>query len=278
MQNKSSFSDNYSSLIDSNIGFTNNDPLMIAGYKFSSRLLLGSGKFLNQKIAKAALEASGCEIVTMAVRRVKFGDDSCQITSYIDPSKYTYLPNSAGCYSAIDAVRVLKLARELSNGNLVKLEVIGDKKTLYPNMQETLKAAEILVKDNFAVMVYCSDDICMAKQLEEIGCAAIMPLAAPIGSGLGILNKINLQIIVENAKIPVLVDAGIGTSSDATIAMELGCSGVLLNSAVASAKDPVTMAFAMKHAVIAGRLAYLSGRMDKNIAAIASSSNEGIIK
>jgi len=254
------------------------DFLILAGKKFSSRLLVGTGKYKSLEETAAAIKESGAEIVTMAVRRaniVKPGEPLLE--DFISPKNYTFLPNSAGCYTAEEAVRTLRLAREMSGRSLVKLEIIGDRETLYPDMVETLKAAEILVKDGFSVMAYCSDDPVMAKRLEETGSAAVMPLAAPIGSGLGILNPLNLKIIIESSKIPVLVDAGIGTASDAAIAMEMGCDGVLLNTAIASAKNPVLMARAMKLAVESGRLAYLAGRMEKSAMAVPSSPVVGKI-
>lgn len=256
-----------------------NDNFKVAGLEFSSRLLVGTGKYKDFAETKLAIEASGAEIVTVAVRRVnitKAGEPSLQ--DYIDPKKYTYLPNTAGCYTADEAVRTLRLAKAAGGWNLVKLEVIGDKKTLYPDMVETLEAAKTLVKEGFDVMAYTTDDPIFAKKLEDIGCAAIMPLAAPIGSGLGIQNPLNIQIIVEQAKVPVLVDAGVGTASDASVAMELGCDGVLMNTAIAEAKNPIMMASAMKLAVESGRLAYLAGRMPKRGYASASSPIEGVIK
>ena len=258
------------------------DNLVIAGRSFTSRLLVGTGKYANMVQTKAVIEASGAEIVTVALRRVdlsKKGEGS--LIEAISPQKYTYLPNSAGCFTADEAVRTLRLAREIGvnwgGWDLVKLEVIGDKQTLLPDTEETLKAAKILVKEGFLVMAYTNDDLIMAKKLEDAGCSAVMPLAAPIGSGLGILNPLNIRIIVENLKVPVLVDAGIGTASDACIAMELGCAGVLLNTALSSAKEPILMAKAMKQAVEAGRLAFLAGRMPKSQGANPSSPAEGII-
>jgi thiazole synthase len=255
-----------------------NDVLRLAGKTYRSRLLVGTGKYKNMAETKAVIEASGAEIITVAIRRLdlsKKGEGSLQ--DALPPTKYTYLPNSAGCYTADEAVRTLKLARELGGWTLVKLEVIGDKTTLYPDVTETLKAAEILVKDGFDVMAYTSDDPIVARKLEEIGCVAVMPLGAPIGSGLGIQNPLNIRLIVEQAKVPVLVDAGVGTASDATIAMELGCDAVLMNSALSGARNPVQMAQAMKAAVEAGRLAYLAGRMPKQNYAIASSPETGKI-
>jgi thiazole synthase len=252
--------------------------LTIAGRTYRSRLLVGSGKYRDLNETRAATEASGAEIVTVAIRRVNIGQDpnAPSLLDVLPPSQYTLLPNSAGCYNAADAVYTLQLARELLNGHkLVKLEVLGDEKTLFPNMPETLKAAETLVKDGFDVMVYCSDDPIQAKLLEQIGCVAVMPLASLIGSGMGILNPWNLSLIIEQAKVPVLVDAGVGTASDAAIAMELGCDGVLMNSAIAGARDPVTMATAMRLAVEAGRTAYLAGRIPKRFAATPSSPMAG---
>ena len=246
--------------------------LNIAGKNFTSRLIIGSGKFINFEENLKALEASNSEIITVAIRRTNLSNPSAPIiTDIINPKKYTYLPNTAGCYNAKEAVRVLNLAREAGGWDLVKLEVLGDEKTLYPNMIETLKASKILVKEGFNVMAYCSDDPILAKQLEENGCSAIMPLGSPIGSGLGIQNKLNIKIIIENSNVPVIVDAGLGTASDACIAMEMGCDAVLINSAIALANDPILMADAMKNAVISGRNAYLSGRMKKNNLANASS-------
>ncbi len=254
------------------------DSITIAGRTYRSRLIVGTGKYKDLAQNAAAVEASGAEIVTVAVRRVNVSNPKePMLVDYIDPKKVTYLPNTAGCYTAEDAVRTLRLAREAGGWNLVKLEVLGDQKTLYPDMIETLRAAEALIKDGFDVMVYCTDDPIMAKKLEELGCCAIMPLAAPIGSGLGIQNPINIRLIIEQAKVPVLVDAGVGTASDAAIAMELGCDGVLMNTAIAEAKDPIRMARAMKLAVEAGRLAYLAGRMPKKKYADPSSPLSGLI-
>ncbi len=253
-------------------------PLVIAGKTFSSRLIIGTGKYKTYALNAAALEASGAEMVTVAVRRVNLTDPNQErLVDFIDPKKYTYLPNTAGCFTGEDAVRTLRLAREAGGWTLVKLEVLGDKKTLYPNMIETLRATELLLKEGFQVMVYCSDDPLMAKRLEEIGASAIMPLAAPIGSGLGVQNPVGIRMIIEEAKVPVIVDAGVGTASDATVAMELGCDGVLMNTAIAEAKDPVMMARAMCHAVEAGRLAYLAGRMAKKRYADPSSPLAGLI-
>jgi len=255
--------------------------LNIAGKTYSSRLLVGTGKYKDFAETRAAIDASGAEIITVAIRRTNIGQNAGEpsLLEFLPPEEFTYLPNTAGCYTADDAIRTLRLARELLDGHkLVKLEVLGDPKTLYPNMLETLKAAEILVKDGFDVMVYCSDDPIIAKQLEQTGCCAVMPLASLIGSGMGILNPWNLQIIIDNAKVPVLVDAGGGTASDAAIAMELGCDGVLMNTAIAAARDPILMAGAMKKAIEAGRDAYLAGRMPKKLySASASSPITGLI-
>ncbi len=254
------------------------DNLVIAGRSFTSRLLVGTGKYASMAQTKAVIEASGAEIVTVALRRVDLAQKGAgSLIEAISPQKYTYLPNSAGCFTADEAVRTLRLSRELGGWDLVKLEVIGDKQTLYPDAEETLKAAKILVKEGFLVMVYTNDDLIMAKKLEDAGCSAVMPLAAPIGSGLGILNPLNIRMIAENLKVPVLVDAGVGTASDACVAMELGCAGVLLNTALSAAKEPILMAKAMKQAVEAGRLAFLAGRMPKRENASASSPIEGII-
>lgn len=257
------------------------DNLVIAGKTYTSRLLVGTGKYKDFNETRAAVEASGAEIITVAIRRTNIGQNAGEpnLLDVLPPSQYTLLPNTAGCYTLDDAVRTLRLARELLDGHsLVKLEVLGDPKTLYPNMVETLKAAEILIKEDFQVMVYTSDDPIIAKQLEDMGCVAVMPLASLIGSGMGILNPWNLQIIIDNAKIPVLVDAGVGTASDATIAMELGCDGVLMNTAIAAAQYPVLMASAMRKAVEAGREAYLAGRMAKKLySASPSSPTEGVI-
>jgi thiazole synthase len=257
------------------------DPLVVAGKSYSSRLLIGTGKYRDFSQTRAAVEASGAEIVTVAIRRTNIGQNANEpsLLEALPTSKFTYLPNTAGCYSAEDAVRTLRLARELLDGHdLVKLEVLGDPHTLYPNMPETLKAAEQLVKEGFKVMVYCSDDPIQAQMLEATGCVAIMPLASLIGSGMGILNPWNLQLVIEKVKVPVIVDAGVGTASDASIAMELGCDGVLMNTAVAAARDPVLMAKAMKKAVEAGREAFLAGRMPKKLySASPSSPTEGKI-
>jgi len=255
-------------------------PFTIAGRTFSSRLLVGSGKYKDLEETKLATEKSGSEIITVAIRRTNIGQNANEesLLDVISPDKYTILPNTAGCYNAKDAVRTCLLARELLDGhNLVKLEVLGDEKTLYPNIVETLHAAKTLIKENFDVMVYTSDDPIMAKELEDIGCCAIMPLGSLIGSGQGISNPFNIKLIKENSSVPVLVDAGIGCASDAARAMELGCDGVLMNSAIANANDPIVMASAMKHAIIAGRKSYLAGRMMKKAYASASSPMENLI-
>jgi len=257
------------------------DQLVIAGKSYSSRLLVGTGKYKDFAATREAIVASGAEIVTVAIRRTNIGQEPGQpsLLEVLPPSQFTILPNTAGCYTAEDAIRTLRLARELLDGHdLVKLEVLGDSQTLFPHMPETLKAAEVLVKDGFKVMVYCSDDPIQAKLLEDIGCVAIMPLASLIGSGMGILNPWNLRLIIDNAKVPVLVDAGVGTASDAAVAMELGCDGVLMNTAIALAKNPVMMAGAMKKAVQAGREAFLAGRMPKKLySASPSSPTTGLI-
>lgn len=254
------------------------DGLVIAGRRFRSRLIIGTGKYKDFDQTRLAVEASGAEIITVAVRRVNVADpNQPMLMDYLDPKTYTYLPNTAGCYTAEDAIRTLRLAREAGGWALVKLEVLGDQKTLYPDMTETLRAAEILIKDGFEVMVYTSDDPIMARRLEDLGCCAIMPLGAPIGSGLGLQNPVNIRIIIENARVPVLVDAGVGTASDAAEAMELGCDGVLMNTAIAEAKDPVLMAQAMRLAVESGRLAYRAGRMRKKFYADPSSPLGGLI-
>ena len=254
------------------------DSWTVAGRTFSSRLIVGTGKYKSFDENAAAVEASGAEIVTVAVRRVNISDpNQPRLTDFIDPKKITYLPNTAGCFTAEDAIRTLRLAREAGGWNLVKLEVLGEAKTLYPDMRETLRATEVLVKEGFEPMVYCVDDPIAAKQLEEAGAVAIMPLGAPIGSGLGIQNRVTIRLIVEGAGVPVLVDAGVGTASDAAQAMELGCDGVLMNTAIAEAKDPVLMARAMKAAVESGRLAYLAGRMQKRRYADPSSPLAGLI-
>jgi len=258
-----------------------NDALVIAGKTYTSRLLIGTGKYKDFAETRSAVEASGAQIVTVAIRRTNIGQNRGEpsLLEYLPASKYTYLPNTAGCYTAQDAVRTLRLARELLDGHeLVKLEVLGDPQTLYPNMPETLKAAEQLVKEGFKVMVYCSDDPIQAQMLEAAGCVAVMPLASLIGSGMGILNPWNLQLVLDKLKVPVLVDAGVGTASDAAVAMELGCDGVLMNTAIAAARNPVLMARAMKKAVEAGREAFLAGRMPKKLySASPSSPTEGTI-
>ncbi len=257
------------------------DPLIIAGKSYSSRLLVGTGKYRAFQQTRAALDASGTEIVTVAIRRTNLGQNPNEpsLLDAVPPSRFTYLPNTAGCYTAEDAVRTLRLARELLDGHsLVKLEVLGDPQSLYPNVIETLSAAKTLIAEGFQVMVYTSDDPIVARQLEDMGCVAIMPLASLIGSGMGILNPWNLQLILERVKVPVIVDAGVGTASDAAIAMELGCAGVLMNTAIAAAKDPVLMASAMKKATEAGRAAYLAGRMPKKLySASPSSPTAGMI-
>ncbi len=254
--------------------------LSIAGKTYSSRLLVGTGKYKDLAENAAAVQASGAEVVTFAVRRVNLGQKAGEpnLLEYIKPSDYTLLPNTAGCYTAEDAIRTCRLARELLDGHrLVKLEVLGDAKTLYPDITATLEAAKVLVAEGFEVMVYCSDDPIQCKRLEELGCVAVMPLAAPIGSGLGIQNRYNILTIVENAKVPIIVDAGVGTASDAAIAMELGCDGVLMNTAIAEAKNPLLMASAMRHAIIAGREAFEAGRMPMRRYASASSPLQGVI-
>ena len=254
------------------------DLLKILKHKLKSRLIVGTGKYKNFKETAKAVLASGAEMVTVAVRRVNILDKKKPVLmDYINPKKIIYLPNTAGCFNSFEALRTLRLAREMGGWSLVKLEVLGDKKTLYPNMIETIKSTEILVKEGFKVMVYCSDDPIIAKKLEDLGASAIMPLASPIGSGRGIKNKLNLSIIIKNAKVPVIVDAGIGTASDAAIAMELGCDGVLINTAIAKAKNPLMMANSMKHAVIAGRNSYLAGRIKLQDYGTASSPIKGLI-
>jgi thiazole synthase len=256
------------------------DPLVIAGKPYRSRLLTGTGKFKDFDETRRATEAAGAQIVTVAIRRSNVGQDknAPNLLDALPPDRFTILPNTAGCYTADDAVRTCRLARELLNGHsLVKLEVLGDQKTLFPDVVQTLQAAERLVAENFQVMVYTSDDPILARRLEEIGCVAVMPLAAPIGSGLGIQNRYNILEIIENAKVPIIVDAGVGTASDAAIAMELGCDGVLMNTAIAGARDPVLMAHAMKHAIEAGRSAFLAGRIPRKRYASASSPIDGTI-
>ena len=252
--------------------------LIIAKKKFNSRLIVGTGKYKNMSECAKAIRLSGAEIVTVAVRRVNISNKKKPLLmDYIDPKKIIYLPNTAGCFNSKDALRTLRLAREIGGWKLVKLEVLGDKKTLFPDMIETLKSTEVLSKEGFKVMVYCNDDPLMAKRLENVGAVAIMPLAAPIGSGLGIQNYTNIKIIRNQSKVPLIIDAGIGEASDAAIAMELGCDGVLINTAIAKAKKPLEMAKAMKYAVIAGRKSYLSGRIKKSLMGFASTTNKGII-
>src|SRR5882672_3110600 len=254
------------------------DPLQIGRFGFGSRLILGTGKYKDVAETRAALEASGAEVITVALRRVDLKDRAAgTLMSLLLEKRWTLLPNTAGCYTADEAVRTLRLARELGIGEMVKLEVIGDAKTLYPDNEQTLEAAKILVKEGFTVLPYCIDDPIICKKLADVGCAAVMPLAAPIGSGLGIRNPYNLRIILENSTVPVIVDAGVGTASDAAVAMELGCAGVLLNTAIAHAKDPVLMAEAMREAVSAGRKAFLAGRMPRRLHASASSPESGVI-
>ena len=254
------------------------DSWTVAGRTFHSRLIVGTGKYKDYALNAAAAEAAGAEIVTVALRRVNLSDPSQpMLVDHVRPDRFTYLPNTAGCFTGEDAVRTLRLAREAGGWDLVKLEVLSDTKTLYPDMEETLRALRLLVADGFKVMVYCSDDPVYARKLEEAGAVAIMPLGALIGSGLGIQNRLNIHLIVEQAKVPVLVDAGVGTASDAAVAMELGCDGVLMNTAIAEARDPIRMARAMKHAVIAGREAFLAGRMPRRLYADASSPLSGLI-
>ena len=267
---------------EQSVAVNQNDVLTIGSRSFKSRLLVGTGKYKDFNETKQAIVESGAEIVTVAIRRTNIGQDANEpsLLDFLPPSNFTYLPNTAGCFNADDSVRTLRLARELLDGhNLVKLEVLGDKETLYPNVIETVEAAKTLVKDGFEVMVYTSDDPIVAKMLEDVGCVAIMPLASLIGSGMGILNPWNLDIIIKNSSVPVIVDAGVGTASDAAIAMELGCDGVLMNTAIAEAQKPVMMAGAMKKAIEAGREAYLSGRMNKKLyQASPSSPTSGLIK
>ncbi len=254
------------------------DIFRVANIKLKSRLIVGTGKYKNFQETAKAVEASGADMVTVAVRRVNILDKKKPIlTDYLNPKKIIFLPNTAGCFNSFDALRTLRLAREMGGWKLVKLEVLGDKKTLYPNMIETIKSTKILTKEGFKVMVYCTDDPLLAKKLEDNGAVAIMPLASPIGSGLGLQNKINISMIIKQSKVPVIVDAGIGTASDATVAMELGCDGVLINSAIAMAKKPILMAKAFKDAVISGRNSYLAGRMQKNYIASPSSPTKGLI-
>lgn len=255
-----------------------NDTLEIAGKTYTSRLIIGTGKYSSYKLNAEAAKVAEVEIVTVALRRVNLSDpNKDRLSDHVSPEKFTYLPNTAGCFTADEAIRTLRLAKELGGWNLVKLEVLADQKTLYPEMEQTLQAAKTLIAEGFDVMVYCSDDPVFARKLEDVGCCAIMPLGSLIGSGLGIINPINIRLIIEQANVPVIVDAGVGTASDATIAMELGCDGVLMNTAIAEAKDPLRMANAMKHAVIAGREAYLSGRMAKKKYADPSSPLAGMI-
>ena len=254
------------------------DSWTVAGRTFRSRLIIGTGKYKDYAVNAAAAEAAGAEIVTVALRRVNLSDPSQpMLVDHVRPDRFTFLPNTAGCFTGEDAVRTLRLAREAGGWDLVKLEVLSDTRTLYPDMEETLRALKMLVAEGFQVMVYCSDDPVYARKLEDAGAVAIMPLGALIGSGLGIQNRLNIHLIAEQAKVPVLVDAGVGTASDATVAMELGCDGVLMNTAIAEARDPIRMARAMKHAVIAGREAFLAGRMPKKLYADASSPLSGLI-
>jgi len=257
------------------------DKLVVGSREFSSRLLVGTGKYKDFQETQDAIVASGAHVVTVAIRRTNIGQnkDEPSLLNYLNPEEFIILPNTAGCYSIDDAVRTCNLARELLDGhNLVKLEVLGDEKTLFPNMTQTLEAARVLVEDNFEVMVYCTDDPILCKELDDIGCVSIMPLAAPIGSGLGITNPYNIEIILENSNKPIIVDAGVGTASDAAIAMELGCDGVLMNTAIAEAKNPILMASAMKKAIESGREAFLAGRMQKRLYASKSSPEDGVIK
>ncbi|MGH6888706.1 MAG: sulfur carrier protein ThiS [Rhizomicrobium sp.] len=258
--------------------FSEDRPFLLAGRTYASRLIVGTGKYKTYAENAAAVEAAGAEIVTVALRRVNLSNaDAPRLTDFIDPARITYLPNTAGCHTGEEAVRTLRLARDLGGWTLVKLEVLGDRKMLYPDMLETLRATDLLVHEGFLVMVYCNDDPLMAKRLENAGAAAVMPLAAPIGSGLGVQNAVNIRMIVEEAKIPIIVDAGVGTASDAAVAMELGCDAVLMNTAIAEAREPVIMARAMRHAVQAGRLAYVAGRMPKKRFADPSSPLAGLI-
>jgi thiazole synthase len=257
------------------------DKLVIGSREFSSRLLVGTGKYKDFQETQAAIFASGAHVVTVAIRRTNIGQnkDEPNLLNFLNPEEFIILPNTAGCYSVDDAVRTCNLARDLLDGhNLVKLEVLGDERTLFPNMTQTLEAAKVLVEDNFEVMVYCTDDPILCKELDDIGCVSIMPLAAPIGSGLGITNPYNIEIILENSNKPIIVDAGVGTASDAAIAMELGCDGVLMNTAIAEAKNPILMASAMKKAIESGREAFLAGRMQKRLYASKSSPDDGVIK
>ena len=254
------------------------DIFKVANKTLNSRLIVGTGKYKNFIETAKAVQASGADMVTVAIRRINILDKKKPIlTDYLNPKKIIYLPNTAGCFNSEEALRTLRLAREMGGWKLVKLEVLGDKKTLYPNMIETIKSTKILVKEGFKVMVYCTDDPMLARKLEDSGASAIMPLASPIGSGLGLLNKVNIMLIIKQSKVPVIIDAGIGTASDATIAMEMGCDGVLINSAIANAKKPIIMANAFKNAVLSGRYSYLAGRMKKNSFAKASSPSKGLI-
>ncbi|HXN85117.1 MAG TPA: thiazole synthase [Candidatus Binataceae bacterium] len=256
----------------------NDTPLKIGQQSFKSRLIVGTGKYADFKQTRLAIEESGAEIVTVAVRRVNISDRKSEnLLDFIDPKRWQILPNTAGCYTAEEAIRTCRLAREVGVGDMVKLEIIGDQKTLFPDVPATIEAAKVLVKEGFVVLPYITDDPVSCKRLEEIGCAAVMPLAAPIGSGLGIRNPYNLKIIIEQSKVPVIVDAGVGTASDAAVAMELGCDGVLMNTAIAGAKDPIAMARAMKLGIEAGRLAYLAGRIERKLYATASSPITGLI-
>ena len=253
--------------------------LVIAGKAFKSRLIIGTGKYKNYSLNKEALIASGAEIITIAMQRVNLSNKQEQkLTDYISPKLYTFLPNTAGCFNSEDAIRTLSLAKEIGGWDMVKLEVLSDKKTLYPDMVQTLETSEKLISKGFKVLAYCNDDPILAKKLEEMGCSAVMPLGSPIGSGLGILNPLNIKIIVEQSKVPVILDAGIGCASDACFAMELGCDAVLVNSAISQAKDPVTMALSLKNAVISGRQSYLAGRMKKNFFATSTSPTKKIFK
>ena len=257
------------------------DKLVVGSREFSSRILVGTGKYKDFQETQDAIVASGAHVVTVAIRRTNIGQnkDEPNLLNFLNPEEFIILPNTAGCYSVDDAVRTCNLARELLDGhNLVKLEVLGDERTLFPNMTQTLEAAKVLVEDNFEVMVYCTDDPILCKELDDIGCVSIMPLAAPIGSGLGITNPYNIEIILENSNKPIIVDAGVGTASDAAIAMELGCDGVLMNTAIAEAKNPILMASAMKKAIESGREAFLAGRMQKRLYASKSSPDDGVIK
>jgi thiazole synthase len=261
------------------LAMSNDDLLVIGAHSFRSRLFVGTGKYASVEQTRAALEASGAEVVTVALRRVDLKDRSSgSMMELVTSKRWTILPNTAGCFTADDAIRTLRLARELGIAEIVKLEVLGDPKTLYPDNEQTLEAAKLLVKEGFTVLPYCIDDPIICRKLEDVGCAAVMPLAAPIGSGLGIRNPYNLRIILEHAKVPVIVDAGVGTASDASVAMELGCQGVLMNTAIAQARDPILMAHAMREAVSAGRKAFLAGRMPRRLYANASSPESGLIE